>query len=300
MNAVEDPPRRGDEGAESGHLSVMHGPTVARHLERAARTAPIYRRDRVDTDTEVVRLRSALAALLSWPGEAGPAEMDRRKAWCHAIAEQCGRSDWRGWIEAACRVGASSLAGVKGVAVTVVSGQDPEVLTASDPWTSRAQEWELTVGEGPSVSARADNRIVVVEDLATAQGAWVGYASGALVQDVRGVIGIPLRMHGTCVGSLTLYYRGPVSSGVRNDLLLASAFADIATVALVADIERLRCGDPAGNALFSVHVATGAMATRLGIPLGEAESRLRAHAFSGGVSLVDAAQWLIDGEDDIA
>ncbi len=251
----------------------------------------------VSTGDEVTRLRQGLAALLAWTGPADIDEVDRRHAWCRSIVEQCGRREWRGWLQAVCLTGASMLPDVRGVGITVASASGVEFAATSDDWTSRVHQLELVAGEGPSTSAREQGRPTAVDDLAAEREAWQGYASASADHDVRGVCALPLRVRGVSVGSLTLYYRTSLSECASADLGDATAFADIASAAVLADIEQIRHGGPAGQELFVVHVAAGALVARLGILPDEADARLRAFAFSEGVRLEEAARRVLEGEE---
>lgn len=246
-------------------------------------------------DEEIIRLRHGLASLLSWAGEADLDEAVRRQTWCRSIVEQCVEPEWRSWIHAVCLAGADALAGVRGVAITV-GGTDAEILAASDSWTARVQELELIVGEGPAATAYADERVVAVHDLTAERTRWQGYASASSDCEVRGICALPLHVREICVGSLTLYYHRPLAEHDPAGLADATAFADIAAAALLADIEQVRQGSPTDQGLFDVHVAAGVMAARLNIAPDEAWSRLRAYTFATGMGLVDVAQQVLEGE----
>lgn len=246
-----------------------------------------------EADAVGARSRQALAALLAWSGAPTLAEVDRRQAWCRSIVRQSEAPGWRGWLHAVCLVAASAVTAVRGVAITVFSGSGTELTAASDGWTAEMQEMELIVGEGPSRTAHADSRIVVVDDFATEREAWQGYASAVWGHDIRGVVALPLYVAGVCVGALTFYGSASVTKHDAPNLKDAAAFADIATAALTVDLETVRHGRPAADERFLVHVATGVMAARLNISTSAAESRLRARAFSTGMSLQEVAQHVL-------
>lgn len=246
---------------------------------------------------ELARLRDGLAALLAWSGRADLDEVDRRQAWCRSIVERCAEREWRGWLDAVCHTGAAVLTSVRGVAVTVASAAGVEFAAASDDWTTTVHQLELVVGEGPSTSARAGDRIVAVDDLRAEREAWQCYASAIAEHRVRGVCAMPLRLRGASVGALTLYYYVPLAESPAADLADAEAFADIASAAVLADIDQIRHGGPADHSLFIVHVAAGAMMSRLDIGPEEADARLRAYAFGAGERLEEVARRVLAGED---
>ncbi len=290
-DAVEHSLRAGGERAAS-----LGGPAESGRPDAGGALSPVVS---TDAGEEVARLREGLATLLSWAGGANLDEVERRRAWSEAIVERCGGPDWRGWMQAVCDVAASALPSLRGVAVTITSGSGAEFVAASDSPTFDMHEVELIVGEGPSRTARDQDRVVVVADLADEREAWPGLTSTD-THHVRGVSALPIRLHGLCVGSLTLYHAGPLASdSCRSAPQEATAFAEMAAAALIAELEELRNGGPVGNEQFIVHVAAGAMAARANIRADEAESRLRAFAFSAGLSLAEVAQRVLDGGQEI-
>lgn len=248
----------------------------------------------------MTRLRGGLIALLSWAGDTDLDGVERHRAWCSAIVDQCGAAGWRGWSHAVCLVGVSVLPGIRGAAVTVVNGSGSTELTAaSDPWTAQVQELELIAGEGPTTTARASNQPVQVADLASEQLEWQTYASLAAERRVRGICAVPLHVREICVGTLTLYGWSATDLSPE-ELTDAKAFADLAAAGLIVDVEQVQVDGPVGGSPFAVHVAIGAISARLGITAAEAESRLRAYAFGAGLSAHEVAEQAIEGELDLA
>lgn len=244
----------------------------------------------------VERLTTGLAGLLSWAGVPGPDEASRRRRWSAAIVAQCESPEWRGWARAVCAVAVTAFPAARGVAISVAGASGAELAAASDEWTSRLQELELIVGEGPSTTVHEGGSIVAVDDLMAEWHAWQGYAAASTDHDVHGVTAIPLRIHGFCVGALTIYRQAGSSALEPADL---AAFADIAAAALLADLQSGEPESTAGAEWFSFHVATGVVAARLDVPVAEAQSRLRAHAFSAGMTLQEVAERTLTDELDL-
>ncbi len=251
------------------------------------------------TSEEILRLRQGLTAALSWAGGVDQETAARRQAWCRCVLARCGTPEWRGWMHAVCLVAAAAWPWARGAAITVATRSGVEFATASDDWSSRAQDLEFLVGEGPSVTAIARGRVVVVDDLATERHAWQGFASAGSDLDLRGVCALPLRVGGPCVGALTLYFTRSAGVQAAAHLAEAIALADIAAAVLLADLDETGEAGPAADGLL-VHAASGGMAVRWNIPPEEAEARLRAYAFRSDISLVEAARQVLRGEADLA
>lgn len=236
------------------------------------------------TEAETARLRSAVVAILSAGGGLDADETTGRTAWSEKLVEQCRAADWRGWARTICAILASDFPQVRGAAVCVIGA---ELVAASDPWTARLQELELLSGEGPSTTAQQTARTVTVDDFAAERARWQGYASATYDHDVHSIVALPLRVAGMHAGVLTVYGRTAAPDGPV-DHRVASAFAGMAATALLFDrhgaSEDVMDGD-----WFRFYVATGATAARFGIGVDEAEARLRAHAFSAGLTLAQVA-----------
>lgn len=245
---------------------------------------------------ENARLRQGLIALLSWAGGADPDEIDRRQEWCQAITEQCGEPGWRNWMTAVCLAGVTVLPSVRAIGVTVMSELGVVLAAASDDWAAKVQELEWLIGEGPSLTAYDSGRAVVVTDFATETEQWPGYAAASSTQQPRGIWAVPLCIHGLCVGTITLYFPASVPPSAELDLADANAFAEIAATALLADLEQACRGGPGRAEQFIVHIATGVLAARLQIQPDDAESWLRASAFSNDLPLVEMARRVIEDE----
>lgn len=167
-------------------------------------------------------------------------------------------------------------------------GPSGVVLAATDGRARQLEELQFALGEGPCVEASSSGRPVLQPDLATAGSAqWPRFGAAALDAGVHAIFAFPLRVGATRVGVLDLYRDtpGPLSAA---DLADALAFADAATV-VVLDLQD-HDGHGGGSAALTgpidsqavIHQATGMITIQLGINLGEALLRLRAHAYATG------------------
>ena len=243
---------------------------------------------------ETARLRAALVAMLAWAGGADPDEAERRHAMSAAVARQAARAEWRNWSHATCAAIVRAFPVLRGAAICIGGVDGSELVAASDPWSARLQELELLAGEGPATTAQARRVTVVVADFATERVRWQGYASASCDYGVRSVAAAPLRVEGLVAGVLTLYgHTARDNDGPSTREL--TALADLATATLLVDWHNAPVEGVADPDWFSFHVAAGIAAVQLDIPVEEAESRLRAHAFRAGMTLAEVGELALAG-----
>jgi len=180
------------------------------------------------------------------------------------------------------------------------SGSAGMVVAAEGP-NHRLVELEFDVGEGPGTTSYGVRRPVLVSDLAGSDGDdWPGFRAAAITQGVGAVFAFPLHLGAVAFGTFELYagQAGPLS---REEIRLARAFAEIGVGMLLdGDATNADGSLSAGFSRAAAHraevaQAQGMVMVDLGISLGEAMVRLRAHAFANGLSLSDLARSVIDG-----
>jgi GAF domain-containing protein len=157
------------------------------------------------------------------------------------------------------------------------------------------EQLQYTFGEGPCVDAHDYDRPVLETDLADpAVPRWSAFSGPALDAGVRAVFGFPLRVGAVRLGALNLYrnHPGRLTDDQHADALV---MADVAAEVLLlfqndAEPGQLAAELDAGADFHDVvHQASGMVAVQLGIGVGEALVRLRAHAFANGQPLAEVA-----------
>jgi hypothetical protein len=190
--------------------------------------------------------------------------------------------------------GAAEALHVGGVGVMVMADGIPAPLCASDPSAAGLEEWQRALGEGPNVDAYALDRPVSEPDLAGRPTRWVAFAPAALAAGTRAVFPFPVRVGGVRLGALTLYQTAP---GRLRDDQHADAIR-VAGVIANAILEMQMPARPQGlgpelevlaDAGAEVHQASGMLSVQLGVSVGEALVRLRAHAFAADRPLSEVA-----------
>jgi hypothetical protein len=190
------------------------------------------------------------------------------------------------------------LLGVTGAAVLLMGADgDAGVVYASEGVSAHLADLEFVLHEGPGLDAVRRHEAVLVPDLDGAQQ-WVGYASEALGAGARAVFGFPLQLGAIRVGALIIL-RTAAGRLTRDQLTIAFAIAESVTrLLLVADS---RPGGDRSGADWTdldgdwrvVHQATGMVSVQLGVPVGEALARLRAHAFASNQTIRGVAHAVV-------
>lgn len=222
-------------------------------------------------------------------------------AMVEAMAPSATRTGTARTLERVCSAAVSSL-GLLGATARLVprSGLGGLCVTAGDT-DARLGEIEVDVGEGPGATAFELKRPVLVPDLAGPGGhAWPGYRQTALELGVAAVFVFPIQLGAVALGTLELF-ASRASALTPAQTRLARTYAELALGVLLD--RRLTTEDgelPLGlahvfDARTSIAQAQGMTMVDLGVGLGEAMARLRAHAFATGIPLSELADKVIGG-----
>lgn len=215
----------------------------------------------------------------------------RRDRLRRMVSERARVPGGRDWARAVCDVCVQVLAGIDAAALTLRGDSGAqELLGASGSWAADLEEAQYTLGEGPGVEAFATGGPVLVADLAAERPRWPGFAAAGPAAELAAVFAFPLRVGGIRLGTLTMYRRSPGGLAPAR-VVDAALLADLATLTLLARVERAGPDGVASAVSYAeVNVATGMLAAQLRIGLEEAFTRLRAHAFAEGRSVLDTAR----------
>jgi hypothetical protein len=207
-----------------------------------------------------------------------------------------------GWLQRLCAAAVRGLP-VSGAGVSVMTeGGGRGVAAASDPVSEALEELQFTFGEGPCIEAFSSRRPVLEPDLVHgAMSRWPGYSPAALDRGVRAVFAFPLQVGAARLGVLDVYREQPGSLSAES-LALALTFAEVAVQTLLDGQERAARGQAAEGlegALeyrFALYQAQGMTMVDLGVSIGEAMARLRAHAYAHDRPLSDVARDVVAGQ----
>ena len=179
-------------------------------------------------------------------------------------------------------------------------GADLRVVASSSEAMRLLELFELQAEEGPCLDCYRTGEPVLNQDLATVDGHWPRFAPRALDADFHAVHAFPMRLRGLTIGALNLF-RAEEGGLEEGDVIAAQAFADVATIAVLqhrATLEARVLNDQLSEALNTrivIEQAKGVLAERAGLDIEHSFSRLRGHARSHNLRLVDVAQAVIEG-----
>ncbi|MEX1271939.1 MAG: GAF and ANTAR domain-containing protein, partial [Acidimicrobiia bacterium] len=197
-----------------------------------------------------------------------------------------------------CSASAEVLA-IASAGVTLMSDRHNGPVCHSDERSRALDELQFSLGEGPNFDAFAECQGVAEPDLEHARPArWPNFTASALELGTRGVFALPLTAGTRCIGVLSLYYdvAGELSADQRADGLVV---ADTVARSILEAQSRNRTDglavelDGAASHRAEVHQAAGMVAVQLGVPVADAEVRLRAHAYAANRPVVDVARDIV-------
>ena len=192
--------------------------------------------------------------------------------------------------------------GVDGGGVTLVTHAGHRATVCwTDPVSSRIEELQFVLGEGPCVDASSDRSPVLVADLLDrregVQDRWPGFLEEASAAGVRAVFAFPLRFGAVALGAMDFYRSAPgaLSHGQVRAALLAADAAALLLLDYATDQRHLDAPE-AGTALhFAVHRAAGMAMVQLGSTIEHALVRLRGIAFAQGRPIDAVAADVVHG-----
>ncbi len=197
-----------------------------------------------------------------------------------------------------CAVAVSELA-VTGAGVVLIDragtvDAQQRLVRASDAVAARLEDLQLTVGEGPGLTAAATGGPVLVPDLAAEGARWPAFTAGAQAVGAAAVFAFPLTLGAIRLGSLDCYRDtvGRLHPDQVTDALLLTEMAFEAVLAEVAGRDRDDLGW-IGDIHAEVHQASGMVMDQLGIPIAAALLRIRGYAYVNDLSVAIVAQQIV-------
>ena len=186
-----------------------------------------------------------------------------------------------------------------GIMLAAPDGQ-LRVLVSSSEAMRILEVFEIQAQEGPCFDSYHTGQTVVNQDLDAVNGRWPRFSTEALAVGFKSAHALPMHLRGNVIGALNLF-REDVGEMSREDVEIAQAFADIATIAILqhsAAREAQVLAQQLSHALNSrvvLEQAKGMVAERLGLDMQQSFARLRNHARNHNLRLSGVAEAVIDG-----
>jgi len=180
-----------------------------------------------------------------------------------------------------------------------------QVVTSSSEAMRVVELFEVQSDEGPCLDCFHRRQPVVNQDLTTAGARWPHFAPVAVRAGFLAADAIPMRLRGQTIGALNLF-RTETGSMSDDDVVVAQALADIATIAILQNRTTVETRDlnvqltTALTSRIVIEQAKGVIIERHRIPVDEAFDRLRRYARNNNLRLADAARDTVNGTLDPA
>ncbi len=182
---------------------------------------------------------------------------------------------------------------VSGVSLVVMTPEGARAMVAAaGPYAAALEDIAFVTGEGPSVDAFDQGRLVLAADL-VGRTDWPAYSAAALGLGVAAVFALPVQIGGIRLGVLELHHTEPGALG-EVDLTRGLRFLDAAALVLMhgEELEPWSVSETAeqmSGVQAAVHQATGMVSVQAAVGLGEALLLLRGRAFADERPLQDVA-----------
>ena len=170
-----------------------------------------------------------------------------------------------------------------------------QVVAASSEAARLVELLQLQSEEGPCLECVSAGAPVTVPDLSTQQERWPTFAPAAMSVGFSAVHALPLRLREDTIGGLNLFTSGAARSLDADDLRIAQALADVATIGILQQRSISRASllaEQLQTALSSrivVEQAKGVLSERGDLDMQGAFDRLRGYARAHNQRLSDVA-----------
>ncbi|GAA2724658.1 GAF and ANTAR domain-containing protein [Cellulomonas aerilata] len=198
------------------------------------------------------------------------------------------------------------LLDVDGASISVADqGTTRGTFGSSSELSRRMDEYQFTLGEGPCLDAVRDGVPVMVADLSDAShDRWPAFSGAVMESGIHAVFALPVQVATTPVGALDLFNRriGPLTDTALTGGLVAAELAALPLLDVMnahGDLDAHAEAEYGWEQLTSlqrveVYQATGMLIAALDISPAEALVRLRANAYTRGMTASELAWEILE------
>ncbi len=191
-----------------------------------------------------------------------------------------------------------------GVMLAAPTGELQVAASSSDAMRS-LELFELQSDEGPCVDCFRSGEPIVNLELAAVNERWPRFAARAVEDGFHSVHALPMILRNRTIGALNMFR---IDEGSLNwdDILVAQALADVATIAIIQhqaldDAAALNAQlNEALNSRVIVEQAKGKISEYFGLDMDRSFRRLRAHARNHNLGLTEFARSIVEGTAPIS
>jgi GAF domain-containing protein len=183
-------------------------------------------------------------------------------------------------------------------------GGELQVVASSSEEMRLLELLQVQANEGPCVDCYRSGETIANVSLESTDIIWPTFTPMAIAQGFRSVHCLPLKLRGQTLGALNLFQLNETLALEPSDWLIAKAFADIATIAIlqyrtISDASILNAQlSTALNSRIVIEQAKGMIAQAAAVDMDIAFERLRNHSRNNNLGLTDVARSIVVGELD--
>jgi GAF domain-containing protein len=190
-----------------------------------------------------------------------------------------------------------------GVMLAAPGGQ-LQVVASSSVAMRGLELFELQANEGPCLDCFISGEPIVNLELSALDDRWPRFARRAVVDGFHSVHALPMHLRGITVGALNMF-RVDTGSLHEEDVLVAQALADVATIAIIqhqASVSAAVLNSQLSEALNSriiIEQAKGKVSEASGLDMDRSFQRIRNHARNHNLRLTELARGIAEGTTSI-
>jgi GAF domain-containing protein len=182
----------------------------------------------------------------------------------------------------------------------VAPGGELQVVASSSDAMRGLELFELQANEGPCVDCFVSGEAIVNLELSAVDAKWPRFARRAVADGFHSVHALPMHLRGRTVGALNMFRtsQGPLRD---DDVLVAQALADVATIAIIQHQVALGAAmlntqlSEALNSRIIIEQAKGKVSEACGLDMDRSFQRIRNHARNHNLRLTDLARGIAEG-----